>query len=284
MTCNKLNILDIACINNQTEFCRKIIKEAEGLDLNLDKSDDRGWTIVHIAVRYGNSEIFQQLISGHHIEIAKTKTSYSKKTILHICCEYGHYSLGRMIVENDKLHALLHDIDKKDWNALHFCAKGGNLNLFKLIETYFKSKMWTGTDDGKTVLHICCIYKKVEICKYLCKKFKSDTRKINKKTNKGWTAAHYVAVEIQQNGTEEILIDILNKVDKDLLKAQTNDGYTVLTVACEHRNEALVRYLVKKFPELLDIGWDKLSQVASDAGDEIRDIIDNARIKRTRRC
>ncbi|XP_078339916.1 uncharacterized protein LOC111107523 isoform X2 [Crassostrea virginica] len=276
MTCNKLNILDIACINKQTEFCRKIIKEVEGLDLN--KSDDRGWTIVHIAVRVGNSEIFEHLINGHHIEIAKTKTSYSKKTILHICCEYGHYALGRMIVGNDNFKALLHDFDKKDWNALHFCAKGGNLDLFKLIETYFTpSTLWTGTDDGKTVLHICCIHKNVEICEYLCTKFKSDTRKINKKTKKGWTAAHYVAVEIQQNGTEEKLIDILNEVDKELLKAKTDDGYTVLTVACAHRNKKLVKYLVKNFSYLLDIEWDILSQVARDAGDEI---IEKARIKR----
>ena len=279
MTRNKLNVLDIACINKHTEFCKELIKEATNLNLNLDKSDDRGWTIVHIAVRVGNSEIFEQLINGDHIEIAKTKTSYSKKTILHICCEYGHYALGRMIVGNDNFQALFHDIDKKDWNALHFCAKGGNLDLFKLIERYIiPSTLWTGTDDGKTVLHICCIYKHVEICEYLCEQFKSDTRKINKKTNKGWTAAHYVAVEIQQNGTEEKLIDILNKADIDL-KAKTNDGYTVLTVACEHRNKNLVSYLVENFPELLNIEWDTLSRVASDAGDEIRDIIFNAQCK-----
>ncbi|XP_078339911.1 uncharacterized protein LOC111109581 isoform X1 [Crassostrea virginica] len=274
-TINRLNILDIACNYNHTSFCKELIKRSSELKLLLHESDERGWNIAHIAARVGNKDILEFLINGYlDVEIAKSKT-YQKKTILHISCEYGHYQLCKFIVENEHLNNMLGDFDQDRWNALHFCAKGGSLDAFKFIESKNVCASDDKTKDGKTALHISCIHKRVGIAKYLCDESKSAGKKIiDLKTKTLWTAAHYVAVEIKQDGSEEELIRILVDAGIDL-NAKTEERKTVLIVACEHRNKRLVRYLVKKHPDLLEIETDLLKK-AAECDAEINDIIDNA--------
>ena len=168
---------------------------------------------------------------------------------------------------------MLGDIDQYRWNALHFCAKGGSLDAFQFIESMDIRD--DETLNSKTALHISCIYKHVEIAKYLCDKLKSTGKNINDlKTKTLWTAAHFVAVEIKQDGSEEELIRIL--VDAGIyLTAKTEERKTVLIVACEHRYKTLVRYLVDNHPELLKIKPNLIKQAAKyDAA--IKKIIDNA--------
>ena len=45
-------------------------------------------------------------------------------------------------------------------------------------------------------------------------------------------------------------------------KAKSDEGKTVLTVACEHRNKTLVNYMLDHHPELLRIEPAKLREVA----------------------
>ena len=274
-TADGYNILDIACMNNQIDFFKEIIAKHSELNPLLDKSDTRDWNITHIAARAGNKDILEFLLNGYiDIEVAKEKTHH-EKTILHICCENGHYELCKFIVENEHLNVMLGDVDQNRWNALHFCAKGGNLDVFKFIESKNVCTSDDKTKDSKTALHISCIHKHVEIAKYLCNKLKSTGKNINDlKTKTWWTPAHYVAVEIKQDGSEEELIRILVDAGIDLA-AKTEERKTVLIVACEHRNNRLVRYLVKEHPELLKIETDFLKN-AAECDAEIKDIIDNA--------
>lgn len=158
----------------------------------------------------------------------------------------------------------LYDVDDEEWNALHYAAKGGNIELFKEMEiTLWESKFAT-TDNGKTVLHIACINNQVNICSP-----DSQYHKIINKTKKlkKWTAAHYVAVEIKEDGSEEKLIKLLHKGGLDLTYT-TVDGYTVLGIACEHRNITLIGYLIKRHPYLLNIEQTKLKEEAEATNDE----------------
>ena len=271
-TADGYNILDIACMNNKMDFIKEIIAKHSELNPLLYKSDTRDWNITHIAARAGNRDILEFLLNGYiDIEVAKEKTHH-EKTILHICCEKGHYELCKFIAENEHLNVMLGDIDHNRWNALHFCAKGGNLDAFKYIKS--KNILDDETIDSKTALHICCIHKHLEIAKYLCDEINSQGKNINElKTKRWWTPAHYVAVEIKQDGSEEKLIRILVDAGIDLT-AKTEKGQTVLIVACEHRNKNLVRYLVKEHTELLKIETDFLKK-AAECDAEIKDIIDN---------
>ena len=263
-TKNGLNILHIACIYNNTYFCQELIKMNKILNLPLGKADLRGWNIAHYAAMVGNKDVFKCFIKE---EFASQKT-FDEKTVLHICCEYGHYELCEYILKDSPfIGKVLHDIDDEGWNALHSAAKGGNLKVFKMIEEALKSSdplefLCKETFNSKTVLHICCIHKNVEICRYICNKLKSVPQKLNKVTTGLWTAAHYVAVEIQQNGTEEDLICILEDAGIDL-KIKSKEGKTVLTVAFEHRNDNLINYLLNNHIELVNIDEAKLREAVA---------------------
>lgn len=143
------------------------------------------------------------------------------------------------------------------------------MKLYKKVENFFKKRthLCEITRDERTVLHIACINKSIEICKYICNE-KSYEGIINSKGEfKDWTAAHYVAVEIKQDGTEEKLIRMLVKSGIDL-KAVTTDGLTVLGVACEHRNRNLIKFLLKNHNELLGVGKPYLKNAAKASNDE----------------
>nr|XP_022299685.1 serine/threonine-protein phosphatase 6 regulatory ankyrin repeat subunit C-like isoform X2 [Crassostrea virginica] len=263
-TKNGLNILHIACIYNNTSFCQALFNMNNELKLPLGKADLRGWNIAHFAAKVGNKDAFNYVINE---EFASQKTLHGK-TVLHICCEYGHYELCELILKDSPfIGAVLHDVDDEGWNAFHHAAKGGNLKVFKMIEEALKSSdpldvLLQETFYFETVLHICCIHKNVEICRYICSKLKSAPEMVNKPSTNLWTAAHYVAVEIKQDGSEEELIRILVRAGIDL-KSQSNHGKTVLTVAFEHRNDNLIDYLLTHHIELVKINTPKLREAAA---------------------
>lgn len=84
---------------------------------------------------------------------------------------------------------------------------------------------------------------------------------------RGWTAAHYVAIEERHDGTEETLIRTL--VDGEInLHATTVDGLTVLGAACKHRNRNLVNFLLNQHVYLLGVGITYLKSAAKDSNDD----------------
>ncbi|XP_078339594.1 uncharacterized protein LOC111107388 [Crassostrea virginica] len=263
-TKNRLNVLHIACLHDNTSICKELVNMYIKLNLPLGKADLRGWNIAHYAAKVGNKDVFNAFIDE---EFASQKT-FHRKTILHICCENGHYELCELILNNSPfISTILHDRDDEGWNALHSAAKGGNLKVFKMIEEALKSSdplevLREETDYQEIVLHICCIHKNVEICRYLCNKLKSAPEIVNKVSTNLWTAAHYVAVEIKQDGSEEKIIGILVEAGIDL-KSQSNQGKTVLTVAFEHRNDNLIKYLLDNHKELVNINTAKLREAAA---------------------
>lgn len=253
-TKNGLNILDIACIHNNTDMCKELMDREDFRSL-LDKSDARGWTIAHFAAMVGNTKIFDLLIEKK-VDMVKTK---NQKNILHVCCEYGHKDLCKIILKRSG--KMVNEKDDAGWNALHYAAKGGNLEVFREIENCFGGDLCETTRDERTVLHIACINNRTAICKYICNK-KSYKSIINSTgERRGWTAAHYVAVEERQDGTEKTLIRTLVKSGIDL-KTTTVDKLTVLGVACEHRNISLINYLLNNHNELLDVEIDVLKAAA----------------------
>lgn len=277
---NKLNILDIACLHNQSDLC-KVILNRNDLSLSLDKLDENGWTIAHIAAMVGNNDTFACLIKKNvNIEV-KTK---QQKTVLHISCEYGNYDICKTILQY--YYTIMYDKDEEDWNALHYAAKGGNLKLYKTVENFYRkrARLCERTRDERTVLHIACINKRINICQHICNE-KSYQGIINSKGEfKEWTAAHYVAVEPTGDGAEEKLIRLLVNSGIDL-QALTVDRLTVLGVACEYRNRNLITYLLENHNELLGIEIPYLKNAAKasfdhDIESKITEAFDNYKSKK----
>lgn len=266
VTTNGLSILDIACLHNHEELCKTLINR-DDLSLLFYKADAHGWRVAHFAAMAGNKDILKYLIKKNlNIRMTTNRT----KNVLHVSCEYGNYDICAEILDRyDGREYMLYETDDENWNALHYAAKGGNLKVYKTVEKFFENsaRLNETTCDEKTVLHIACINKRTEICQYICDQ-ESYTDIINSRGSlKGWTAAHYIAVEIKQDGTEENLIRMLVESGIDL-KAVTTDGLTVLGVACEHRNRNLINYLLKTHSELLGVGIPYL-KIAAKASNDI---------------
>lgn len=258
-TNNGLNVLHIASIHKHTEMCKRLIEGEETKTL-IDKADAHGWNIAHFSAMVEDNGIFDLIKSVNNVK------THRQKSILHIGCEHGHLDFCTSVLKSQP--NFLYDIDDEEWNALHYAAKGGNLDLFKKMEETLRESKFATIDNGKTVLHIACINNQVKIGRYICIPDSEYHKMINKPTKlKKWTAAHSVAVEIKEDGSEKKLIELLHNGGLDL-KYTTVDGYTVLGIACEHRNKRLIAYLIERRPYLLNIEQTKLKEVAEATNDE----------------
>lgn len=254
-TRNGLNILDIACMKqlcgeSETEFqfCEHLIINNLLKPNDLSKTDMSGWNIAHYA-SLSNFKLFEYITYHddiHELVMVKTK---ALKTCLHIACEFGKTEIVRFIAGHFTLKALIPEIDNLGWNALHFAAKGGELEILECLLKIDGMEIDSKTDDGKTLLHIACIYKKTEICEFLIKQFRKNKNKYKellntKTTTNKLTAAHYLAVEKKEDGSEREILKMLINTKQVDLSAIDGSGLTVLEFAVDHVNKDLIECIL----------------------------------------
>lgn len=249
LTKNGLDILDIACMNNQYEFCRHVIENEK--EINVEKVDASGWNCAHYAAMWNNVKLLELLAKKKETQMILAVTKL-EKTALHIACEYGNFEVANHLVQ--EYTDLLCCMDSLEWNALHYAAKGGNKQIFELL---LKKglKIDYLTKDKKTLLHIASIYKQIDICKFVAKTFSEHHKELlnQKTTNQGWSAAHYVAVEVKDLQKQKEVIDILRQYGMNL-KERTNQGVSILDVAIVYLDEELIKLIVSpEYREILDI-------------------------------
>ncbi|XP_062610258.1 serine/threonine-protein phosphatase 6 regulatory ankyrin repeat subunit B-like isoform X2 [Saccostrea cucullata] len=273
LTKNGLGILDIACMKKENDFCRHVIENEKEID--IEKVDASGWNIAHYAAMCNNVEVMQ-LLKNKHEQLLKSKT-YGSKTSLHIACEYGSKDVVSYFIEY--FISLLNCKDDKGWNAIHFAAKGGDLDILEELLKTNRIDFESLTDEGKTLLHLACIHKRVEICKYVTERFYECNRKLLDQETKthGWTAAHYLAVESKGDGSEVDIIEMF--LDREMeLSARTKKGYSILNIAIDHLNIELIKTLVtERYRTALKITENSIRKDREQTKDErILKILDDA--------
>lgn len=252
-TRNGLNILDIACMKDvlgesevEFEFCKYLINDILKEE-NLRKTDISGWNIAHYA-SLSNFKVFKCISCKKDIcDLIRMKTKASR-TCLHIACEFGKTEIVDFIANDSQLKELIPCTDSHGWNALHFAAKGGNLKILEDLLKINGMEISCKTNDGKTLLHIACIHKQKCICKFLLKseEFTKNEDLLNAKTtNNGLTAAHYLAVENKEDGSEKDIFEMLIESGMDLL-TKNKRGLTVLGFAIDHLNTELIKCIVSE--------------------------------------
>lgn len=170
---------------------------------------------------------------------------------MHIACEFEKIQIVKFITKHKQLQTLIPDKNALGWNALHFAANGGNLDILEYLLNLKKEGMDIGckTDDGKTLLHIACIHKKTEVCQFVLTEFGKNKNKykelLNAKiTDNELTAAHYLAVEKKEDGSEKKILAMFINTKKMDFSAKTNRGLTVLEFAIDHLNKELIKCIV----------------------------------------
>lgn len=241
-TKNGLNILDVACLtklsNESNNFCTYVLKN-ELKYIDPMKTDISGWNIGHYASKSGRVELLKFIEKNETLRSLITAQTLSLKTCLHIACEFANYEAVEFLVT--KFASLLHCKDHLNWNALHFAAKGGSLKILKyLIENGLE--IGCLTKDQKTILHVACIHKNLDISRYAVEHF--SPKLLNTATNtSGMLASHYLAVETKKDGKEANILEVLCSSDMNL-KATCHNGLTLLEWAIDHLNLDLIRAVV----------------------------------------
>lgn len=272
-----LNILDVACLtklsNESNAFCKYVLRNV--LEYNIDpmKTDISEWNIGHYASKSGRVELLTFMEKNETLRSLITAQTRSHKTCLHIACEFANFDAVKFLVT--KFASLLHCEDHMNWTALHFAAKGGSLEI---LEYLLEKKLEIGclTKDQKTILHVACIHKKLDICRYAVSHFSYDL--LNTRTNtSGLLASHYLAVEKKEGGNEEQILEVLRDSDMDLT-ATCFDGFTLLEWAIDHFNIELIRAIVSvNFRKKCGVSIESLTKAMSRKKDEqINDILQTA--------
>ncbi|XP_061171092.1 putative ankyrin repeat protein RF_0381 [Saccostrea echinata] len=223
------------CVNGKKDMCEYLVNTYPNL---IDTTDNEGHSALHVVAWGGNIDLFN-LFLDKGLDINKTRND--GKTVLQLCCMNGKINMCKFLVNTYPY--LVDVINKTGGNVLHDAAWGGNINLFK----FFLGK---GLDinrtrnDGKTVLHKCCLNGKVDMCKYLCNTYPQLIDIID---NDGENALHTAA----WRGNIDLLM-FLSEKDLDINRTR-NDGKTVLHLCCRNGRMEMCKYLVNKYPNLLEV-------------------------------
>lgn len=268
-TRNGLNILDIACMTKisteSDKFCEDVLtKYNDPNKIDPMKTDLSGWNIAHYASMSGRLLILELIDKKQTLRSLITKETKWNKTCLHIACEHANVSTVQFLVA--KFPTLLNCEDYLNWNALHYAAKGGSLEI---LEYLIENGLEIGclTTDHKTILHVACIYKNLDICRFAAEHLSSKL--LNTPTNtSGLLASHYLAVEKKEDGNEANILEILCNSDLNL-EATCRNGLNLLEWAIDHLNIDLIRAVVSvKFREKCGVDTKSLKKAITRKQDQ----------------
>lgn len=262
-----LNILDIACLtklsDESNKFCIYVLNN-ESKYIDPMKTDISGWNIGHYASKSGRVKLLEFMEKNKTLRSLITAQTMSRKTCLHIACEFANVDAVKFLVT--KFASLLHCKDKLNWNALHFAAKGGSLEILKYL---LENGLGIGslTKDQKTILHVACIHKNLDISRYAAEHLSPEL--LNTVTNtSGLLACHYLAVERKKDGSEAYILEVLCTSDMNL-QATCFRGLTLLEWAIDHLNINLIQAVVSvKFREKCGVSTDSITKAMTRKTDE----------------
>ena len=250
-----MNCLHIAAVNGRFRLC-KVLLETYKLDLQM--TDDNGWSVLHLAAKAGNVELFQYLID-------KGSDVYRPKrdgmNCLHIAAVNGRFRLCKVLLETYKLDVQMSDDD--GWSVLHFSAKAGNIELFQyLIDE--GSDVYRQKGDGMNSLHIAALNGHLRLCKVLLEFYNVDLQMID---DNGWSVLHSAA----KGGNLELFQYLIDK-GSDVYRKK-RDGMNCLHIVAEDGHLRLCKVLLEIYSVDLQIiddnGWSVLHSAAKDGNLEL---------------
>ncbi|XP_062598489.1 putative ankyrin repeat protein RF_0381, partial [Saccostrea cucullata] len=235
----------------------------------LRQTNREGFFDIDLAVENENLKI---------IHVLSIYWRYSKRLPPEICiflcaCKKGFIHIMEYILK--KNGDILHKTDLRGWNAAHYAAQGGHIKLLELLLDKGVRFDQT-TNEKESILHIASLNAKFEMCQFIITKFPQMRQECDKN---GQNAIHLAAL----GGNIKILQFL---VDKGVEIYQSNNkNSTVLHAACRNAHYDMSKYILCKYPEMLNLyntdGWNaahfaarggevKILQMLINEGEEIK--------------
>ncbi|XP_062570980.1 ankyrin-3-like [Saccostrea cucullata] len=249
---NNETLLHFCCREGKLKMCKFLVNKCRHLLLLRDK---QGKTVLHSACEGGSVETCSFLLEKGMDINAVTN---GHESVLHIACQNGQYDLCGFLI--DKFPSLLRFLDKDGRSVLHDAAMGGNIDIVKLLIGKWID-VRNADEDGETISHFCCSHEHLTICEYLVNCY-SDL--LHLRDRKGWTVLHSAC----KGGNVEIISYL---VDCEInINDLTNDGKSVLHIACLYHMYDACEFLLIEYPHLLDVedcNGNTVLESAFEAGD-----------------
>lgn len=166
----------------------KDLVEKQGVDVNAE--DKYGYTILHVAIYKGFTEIVKFLIENGADVNAKDKYG---ATPLHYAAQCGYKGIVKLLVDKDA------DIDAKNrrgYTPLNCAAFRGDVDIVRYL---IKNGANVKGKSGVTPLHLATGH--IEVARYLLKKGAD----VNAQDYEGKTALHWAA----ENGHKDVILLLL---------------------------------------------------------------------------
>lgn len=218
-------VLHLACKNDKYHMCVSLLSNDNNVKLLLEKKSNQGWNAAHFAAASGNKDILE-LLENKNLDI--NSETNNGLNVLDIACIYNHTEMCKYLIDRKRL---LYNPDARGWTTEHFVAMVGNEDIFNFLDV----KKFKKTNRGKTVLHICCEYGRDDLYEKILANCKSIVHDVDAE---GWNALHYAA----KGGNLHLYME-LEKVLKRSLITTTNDGKTVLHIACINNRVEICRHI-----------------------------------------
>ncbi|XP_071084549.1 serine/threonine-protein phosphatase 6 regulatory ankyrin repeat subunit B-like [Haliotis cracherodii] len=214
------SLLHNACFGGNTAIVQYLVSPS-----NVNTRGQNWWTPLMMAAAKGHQSVFDLLVSKNAV---LTLVDNNGNSLLHLACNGGNTAIVQYLVS-------LSNVNKRGQNKftpVMMAAFQGRQNVFDLLVS--KNADLTLVDNnGDSLLHNACFGGNTAIVQYLVSPSNVNTRGQN-----WWTPLMMAAAKGHQS-----VFDLLVSKDADLTLVD-NNGNSLLHIACNGGNTAIVQYLV----------------------------------------
>ena len=243
------NLILFACMTESLSVC-KFVQSRREIAYLLHAVNSEGWNSIQYAAKSGNIDVFKFLVVNN-VDI-KNVSRKTGKNCLQTACEKGNMEVCKYIIE--KAPELMKENDRYGLHVGHFVAKSGDTDILRLLIEEIKKydincRLDKGSMDNINILHIACRHARYDMCVAIADIY---PKLIHEITEKGWNAALFIT---EKSGAEKDRIACLLYLEKHNLNVYhvSRSGKTILYNACANRSTILVKFLLKCYPDLLQI-------------------------------
>ncbi|XVF28697.1 hypothetical protein REPUB_Repub15cG0052200 [Reevesia pubescens] len=246
----------------RSNFVEQILNKCPSL---LLQPNAKGETPLHIAARYGHSDIVKFLIN-YDGDLEKQearrdmlrKTDLKSNTALHIAVEYGHLEVVRALLDFEDPD-FSYSANKSKETPLYIAARKGYDSLVVMILDKFKSTVAHGGPHRRTVLHAAAMAGDAEATRIILEKKGNLTKETDEN---GQTPLHYAA----HLGHYSIVKQLLKWDKSAAYIADKKSAMTPLLMAARQGHGYIVTEIISCCPDCCEKvdkrGWNLLHFVA----------------------
>ncbi|GKZ79985.1 hypothetical protein AnigIFM56816_004194 [Aspergillus niger] len=214
------------------------------IDPNI--ADGKGNTPLHYAIQFDRKAMFEKLLTNTHVD--PTIPNKSEQQCLHSIIQYGRSSMFNQIIDMREIDLNAPDMDGD--TPLHYTIRFGQQYMFTELLTMDQINLSARNRSNKTLRHCALQYGRENMFDILIARDNADI-----------TALLFSAIELN----EKLVFNRLITTQPVNVNAMNKDGKTLLTLATDRSNFAIIKSLLKtSYTDVLsDKDWNRMLQCAA---------------------